>query len=99
MNSKKILIDAMLALGLAAAGTAYAQQTPQMTPQERDAYRTQRQAEMGGMTPEQRSEMQASRGQGGAQGQGQGTMARDGSGSGGRYGNGGGQGGGRGRGR
>ncbi len=99
MNSKKFFYNAALVFGLAASATAYAQQTTPMTPEQRDAYRAQRQAEMGSMTPEQRSEMQASRGQsGGTQGQGQGTMARDGSGSGGMHGNSG-QGGGRGRGR
>lgn len=95
MNSKKFFYNAALAFGLAAAGTSYAQQTAPMTPQDRDAYRAQRQAEMNSMTPEQRSEMQASRNQNGAQGQGQGAMARDGSGSGGRHGGGGGQGRGR----
>lgn len=98
MNSKKFFYNAALVFGLAASGAAYAQQTPQMTPEQRDAYRTQRQTEMRDMTPQQRGEMQASRSQGGgAQGQGQGAMARDGSGAGGQYG--GGQGGGRGRGR
>lgn len=95
MNSKKFFHNAALVFGLAAAGAAYAQQTPQMTPEQRDAYRAQRQAEMNDMTPQQRSEMQASRSQGGAQGQRQGTMARDGSGAGGRQGGGGGQGRGR----
>lgn len=100
MNSKKFFCNAALVFGISATGAVYAQQTAPMTAQERDAYRTQRQTEMRDMTPEQRSEIQASRGQnGGAQGMGQGTMARDGSGSGGRYGSGGGQGGGRGRGR
>jgi len=100
MNNHKFFYRAALVFGLAASGATYAQQTPPMTAQERDAYRTQRQTEMRDLTPEQRSEMQASRNQNsGAQGMGQGTMARDGSGAGGRYGSGGGQGGGRGRGR
>lgn len=100
MNSRNFLYNAALALGLAASGTALANDPMQMTQQEREAYRAQRQAEMAGMTPEQRAQAQGSHRQGGSA-QGQGVMARDGSGSGGMHGGGqgGGQGGGRGRGR
>lgn len=100
MNTRTILNGAALILGLAATGTSFAQVAPnvdpaQMTQQEREAYRVQRQSDMAAMTPEQRAEAKASRGQAGsAQGQGKGTMARDGSGTGGQYGKAGGQGGG-----
>jgi len=101
MSTRNFVHGAALAFGLALAGSSLAQVAPPadpsgMTAEEREAYRTQRQAEMAAMTPEQRAEAQAGRGQGGRRGQqqGQGTMARDGSGSGGQYGKGGGQGGG-----
>lgn len=102
MNTRTILNGAALILGLAAAGTSFAQVAPdvdpsRMTQQEREAYRVQRQSDMAAMTPEQRAEAKASRGQAGSaqgQGQGKGTMARDGSGTGGQYGKAGGQGGG-----
>lgn len=101
MNTRNFLYNAALIFGVAAAGPSFADEPAgadpsRMTQQEREAYRTQRQAEMSNMTAEQRAEMQASHSQGGSA-QGQGTMARDGSGSGGQYGRSGG-GGGRGRG-
>jgi len=103
MKNGKFLYNAALAFGLVVASPAFADVTgtvdpSTMTLEERQAYRTQRQSEMSGMTPEQRGEIQS-------RGQGQGTMARDGSGSGGQYGRsgggkqGGGMGGGYGRGR
>lgn len=97
MNSRNFFYNAALVFGLAASGVSFADEAvtvdpSRMTQQEREAYRTERQANM---TPEQRAEMQASHSQGGSA-QGQGTMARDGSGSGGQYGKGGGQGGGQG---
>ncbi len=100
MNSRNFLYNAALVFGLAASGTTFADDPMQMTQQEREAYRTQRQAEMAGMTPEQRAQAQGSYSQAGSA-QRQGEMARDGSGSGGMHGGGqgGGQGGGRGRGR
>ena len=105
MNTKTFLSSAALIFGLAATGATFAQVTPnvdpsQMTAEQRDAFRAQRQSEMAAMTPDQRAGLQASRGQAGsAQGQGKGTMARDGSGTGGQHGKAGGQGGGRGKGR
>lgn len=95
MNSRNFFYNAALVFGLAVSGVSFADETvtvdpSRMTQQEREAYRTERQA---GMTPEQRAEMQASQG---GSAQGQGTMARDGSGSGGQYGRSGGQGGGQG---
>jgi len=98
MNTRNLMKQAALALGISLAGASLAQVAPPsdpsaMTPGQREAWRTQRQAEMSAMTPGQRAAAQAGRGQGGRQ-QGQGTMARDGSGSGGRHGKGGGQGGG-----
>ena len=105
MNARKIFHHATLVFGLAATGASLAQVVPPadpsaMTPQQREAYRTRRQAEMAAMTPGQRAEAQAGRGQGARSGrqQGQGTMARDGTGVGGQYGKGGGQGGGQRRG-
>ncbi|MDP2828405.1 MAG: hypothetical protein Q8O37_07345 [Sulfuricellaceae bacterium] len=95
--NKNFFYNAALVFGIAASGTSLAADPSQMTQQERDAYRTQKQSEMAGMSQEQRTEMRASQGQ--SSGQGQGTMVRDGSGSGGQYGQGGGQGGGRGRSR
>lgn len=103
MNSRHLFSNAALVFGLAASGVSFADETvtvdpSRMTQQEREAYRTEKQASM---TPEQRAEKQASRSQSGSA-QGQGTMARDGSGSGGQYGSGGqggGQGGGMGGGR
>lgn len=98
MKTTNFLNVAALIVGLAGAGASLAQVTPnvdpaQMTQQEREAYRTQRQSEMAAMTAEQRAEMKASRSQtGSAQGQGKGTMARDGSGTGGQYGKAGGRG-------
>lgn len=111
MKNAKFLYNAALAFGLVATAPVYADDATTadpstMTQQEREAYRSQRQAEMSGMTPEQRSEAQARNRNG--RDQGQGTMARDGSGSGGQYGRsgggsgssmGGGMGGGHGRGR
>lgn len=99
MKNGKFFYNAGLAFGLVAASSVFADEVAMpnpsaMTQQEREAYRTERQA---GMTPEQRAEMQASHRQGGSA-QGQGAMARDGSGTGGQYGRGG-MGGGQGRGR
>lgn len=101
MNTRNFMKHAALALGVSLAGASLAQVAPPadpsaMTPEQREAWRTQRQAEMSAMTPEQRAAAQAGRGQGGRGGrqQGQGTMARDGSGSGGQHGKGGGQSGG-----
>ena len=106
MNTRTLLNGAALILGLAAAGTSFAQVAPnvdpsRMTQEQREAYRVQRQSDMAAMTPEQRADAKSSRGQAGsAQGQGKGTMARDGSGTGGQYGKSGGQrGGGRSKGR
>lgn len=104
MNTRTFLNGAALIVGLAGTGASFAQVAPnidpaQMTQQEREAYRTQRQSDMAAMTAEQRAEAKASRSQtetaqGQGQGQGKGTMARDGSGTGGQYGKAGGQGGG-----
>lgn len=100
MKYGKFFYNAALVFGLAAAVPVFADDLPavdpsRMTQQEREAYRSERQASM---TPEQRAEMQATHRQGGSA-QGQGAMARDGSGTGGQYGRGGGMGGGQGRGR
>ncbi|TXT23470.1 MAG: hypothetical protein FD134_2111 [Gallionellaceae bacterium] len=99
MNSRNFFYNAALILGLATTGISFADEVTtvdpsSMTQQEREAYRTERQASM---TPEQRAEKQASHSQGGSA-QGQGTMARDGSGSGRQYGRSGGTGGGQGNG-
>ncbi len=106
MNTRTFLSGAAMIVGLAATGASFAQVAPnvdpsQMTQEQREAYRVQRQSDMAAMTAEQRAEVKASRGQSGsAQQQGKGTMARDGSGTGGQYGKVGGQGGGgRGKGR
>jgi hypothetical protein len=93
MMNKNFFYNAALVFGLAASGVSLAADPSQMTQQERETYRAQKQSEMAGMSQEQRTQMRASQGQG--SGQGQGTMARDGSGSGGMYGQGGGQGRGR----
>lgn len=99
MKNGRFFHNAALVFGLVAATQVFADDLPavdpsRMTQQEREAYRTQRQNEMSGMSAEQRAEMQASHRQGGSA-QGQGTMARDGSGMGGQYGRGSGMGGGR----
>lgn len=91
--NKQFFYHAALVFGLSASGASLAADPSQMTQQERDVYRTQKQSEMAGMSQEQRAQMRTS------QGQGQGTMARDGSGSGGMVGQGGGQGAGKGRSR
>lgn len=88
--NKQFFYHAALVFGLAASGASLAADPSQMTQQERDAYRAQKQSEMAGMSQEQRSQMRASQGQG--SGQGQGAMVRDGSGSGGIYGQSGGRG-------
>lgn len=99
MNSRNFFYNAALIFGLTATGISFADEVTtvdpsSMTQQEREAYRTERQASM---TPEQRAERQASHNQG-SSAQGQGAMARDGSGSGGQYGRSGGMGGGQGKG-
>jgi len=66
MNTGKFLYHAALVFGLAATGTGFAQVTPgvdpsQMTQEQREAYRAQRQSEMSAMTPEQRETYRAQR--------------------------------------
>jgi hypothetical protein len=97
MNAKNIILNAALAIGLAATGSGFAADTPvteqvqdretiraqhraetaNMTQEERDAYRAQKQSEM---TAEQRAAMRATNGN--KAGKGNGAKLRDGSGAG-----------------
>lgn len=87
MNTRNFLYNTALIFGLAVTAPSFADEpvnvdSSNMTQQEREAYRTEKQS---GMTPEQRAERQESRSHSGGE-QGQGSMSRDGSGSGGQYG-------------
>jgi len=106
MQNSKFLYNAALAFGLVVAAPVFADDLTTadpstMTQQEREAYRSQRQAEMSGKTEQEReayrsqrqsemsgmsSEQRAENRSSNREGQGQGTMARDGSGAGGQYG-------------
>ncbi len=96
MNTKSILLNALLGIGLTVAGASFAADAPAVTPvQDPAAVREQHRAETATMTQEQReayrAEKQAAmtpeqraamRASGGNSNKGKGTKARDGSGAG-----------------
>jgi len=100
MKTSNIILNTILAFGLATAGSAFAAdttattpvqdretiraqhraETANMTQEQRDAYRAEKQA---AMTPEQRAAMRSSKGN---SGKGKGMQVRDGSGTGSQHG-------------